>query len=262
MNEEFNDLLIRDLGRHKVLAERVADSVNLVRGEGPTAHRVNVDLGTFQDALPDEDVEIAIRRYADGIVAVMMEPGRSIAASWDFARTVARVSPRIVPRAFLSGAAAALGGDQAFSVPFHDELSMVVIVELDRGSRILTRSQVNAWGATDDRVVAAARSLLFHRTHDARWAQRGDGPVYELSTVDDERAVCSTVFADVFYSELKPSARFGIPARDTLLFVLEDTSDNLEALKVEVDRALRHADFPLTRSLFGFESGLPIPVEH
>ncbi|MEZ4462840.1 MAG: hypothetical protein R3E66_24560 [bacterium] len=262
MNENYNELLFGALARHKISAERVADSVNLVRGEGPTAHRVNVDLAAFQEVLPADEADVAIRRYADGIAAVMMEPGRSIASSWDFARTVARVTPRIVPSAFLDGARAALGGVPPFSVPFHGDLCLVVIVELDRGSRVLTRSQVDAWGATDDRVVAAARSLLFHRTRDARWAPRGDGPVYELSTIDDERAVCSTVFADVFYSELKPGARFGIPARDTLLFVLEDTSDNLEALKVEVDRAFRDAEFPLTGSLFGFESGIPIPVEH
>lgn len=256
MNTQTHSELAGALRRRKIHAEQLGPTLNLSFGEGLRAQRANIDLHDCESQIAHD-----IESFADGVAMVMREPPRSSAASWDFARTAAHVSPILVPNAFLMGVSSATGGDPAFHVPLSPNVNIAVTVDVGSGVRILPRSQVDRWNATNDRVVAAARSLLFHQTRDARW-QKLDGELYRLDTLPDERAVCALVFADVFYSQVGSRLRFGIPSRDEFLFVLDDEPDKVEALKLAVEKKHGDSISPLTTALFGFESGAPTLVEH
>jgi hypothetical protein len=264
MNVDSVAKLVEALRGEKVEVEQLANTLNAVRGMGPFAHHVNLDLDAFENALNSRMAssrDATIQAFARGVATVMTEPARSPAKSWDFARSASRMAPNLVTSAFLEGAVAATGGDPAFSVPYHDDVHLIVVLHIDRGLRLLTRGQVDAWGATNDRVVAAARSLLFHHTRDARWESIADTPVQRLIGMD-QNAVRSLVFADVFYSDVGPKIRFGIPTEDEFFFVADDTPENVQALKSAVESASRESLHRLTTAIFGFESGHPIAVEH
>ncbi len=264
MNSESVLKFIEALRSEKVEVEQVGNTLNAVRGIGPFAHQVNLDLDAFDAALaarPDTLAERTIRAFARGVATVMTEPARSPAKSWNFTRAAGRMAPSLVPSAFLDGARCATGGDSAFAVPFHEDVFLVVVLQIDRGIRLLTQKQVDEWGATADRVVAAARSLLFHHTQQARWEKIGDGPVFRVAGTG-ENAVRSLVFADVFYSEIGPKIRFGIPSEEEFLFVTDDSAEKVQALKSIIETVSRDAEHQLTTALFGFESALPVAVEH
>ncbi len=264
MNVDALAKLVEALRVEKVEVEQIANTLNAVRGTGPFAHHVNLDLDSFETTVnsrPEASLDATIRAFARGVATVMSEPARSPARSWDFARTASRMVPNLVTSAFLEGAVAASGGDPAFSVPFHEDVHLIVVLHIDRGLRLLTRGQVDGWGATNDRVVAAARSLLFHNTRDARWESIADTPVRRMIGME-QNAVRSLVFADVFYSDVGPRMRFGIPTEDEFFFVEDDTAENVQALKTAVESASTESLDRLTTAIFGFESGHPIAVEH
>lgn len=264
MNSESVSKLVEKLRLEKIEVEQIANTLNAVRGTGPFAHQVNLDLDEFEAALkarPNISPERTIQAFARGVATVMTEPARSPAKSWDFTRAAGRMAPNFVTSAFLDGARAATGGDPAFAIPFHDDVYLVVVLQIDRGIRLLTQKQVDEWGATQDRVVSAARSLLFHHTQQARWEKIVGGPVFRIVGTD-QNAVRALVFADVFYSDVGSKMRFGIPNEDELLFVADDSADNVQALKAAVEASSRDSDHHLTTAIFGFESGHPIAVEH
>lgn len=233
---------------------------NLVRGQGPTAHRTNVEPAALLGFLEAEPSPRRLEGVARGIAAVMAEPGRSTAANWDFRRTAARVTTNLETSAFLAGAQAANGGEPVFFVPYVDDLFLVVYVQLDSGSRVLTRRQVEGWQATNDRVVSAARSLLFHHSENVRW--QADEKHHRLDGRDDQNAVRAIVFEDLYYADYHPGIRFGLPTQEDFLFVIGESPDDIEALKTAVHAAFEASLYPLSKQVFAFVGGQPVPVDH
>lgn len=246
-------MLIEALEARGISVTPFEHTFNLVRGEGPTAHRVNVEL--------PEVVAEEIHAFVAGVEAVMSEPGRSNARGWDYRKTAARVSPNLVTQAFLRGANLASGGDPVFEVAFADGLALVVFVQLDRGTRLITVGQVQDWGATSDRVVAAARSLLYHHTGRPTW-EPVEGPVFRLSGRDEYQAVRAIVFEDLFFGDTSPRFRFGMPAQDAFYFTKTDDPEAVEILKGVIHRHHAAAQMPLSKEVFAFDGPAVVPVQH
>lgn len=256
----MHDMLKQELERLRIAVSPFENTWNLTRGEGPMAHRTNLDPGLLPAAQNAQLAAGAVHGFARGVAAVMAEPARSTAAQWDFRRTAARVTANLETEAFLAGAQAANGGEPVFFVPFVDDLFLVIYVQLDNGSRVLTRRQVDAWEATNDRVISAARSLLFHHSANVKWG--GTPPVLELDGRDDQNAVRTIVFEDLYYSDFKPTIRFGIPTQQNFMFVFGDNSDDIETLKRAVHDTHAAAAYPLSPRVYAFMGGQPVPMDH
>ncbi len=242
-------------------ASIVESTVNVKLGQGLRAHKVNIDLQPYIDDLPEGTKRKSwIGGFGAGVRAVVSEPARSRASEWPFERAAGRIMPEVHHRAFIEGVEAANDGDTPFTVALIDDLVVAYVMALDQGFRPVTSSQVEAWGATSDRVAGAGRSLLFHKSMNLRWS--ADGPIHRLG-LDDSSAARALIFEDLFFTELTSSEiAFAMPTTQHFLFVNGQTTENLAALKSEAVEVFEHADYPLTPAIYRFERGLPVPLEH
>ncbi|MGM0555621.1 MAG: hypothetical protein ACQEVA_04495 [Myxococcota bacterium] len=241
--------------------EEAAGTLNVAVGRGITASKANVDPSELVDILDQADEDERnrlIAGYASGVKHVLLEPKRSDAAEWSYEKTAGRLMPSVEVHTFTLGAAAASGG-QAWTKDYHEDLVMAYLIELDLGMRVLTESQVDDWGVTSDRVTAAGRSLLFHKSRNLKATKLDDFPVVERFSVGDEYdAARGLVVADVFFSEFDDDFRFATPTKDDFLFVRDDDAASIEALCAATDARFDEAEYPISRSLYTFELGKPV----
>lgn len=250
------------LGEHRVSTERIGDTLNATLGKGLMASKANLDLapvlehleGVAPEALPRQ-----IAGFASGVRAVMLEPKRSKASQWTYEETAGRMLPNLEVDTFVLGAEAA-GQETPWHARFSDELLLTVYIQLDRGLRLVTLPQMERWGATDDRIYSAARSMLFHRTRDAQLAPHEDlAHVRRVRVGDGYDAVRSIVLTDVFFADLDESSfRFSAPHQDLLLYVQGDDEERLAQLREATRRAFEGADYPLSDAIYSLEAGRPI----
>lgn len=271
--EESNtlrDAVIESLRAQRLSVEVVETDagprLEVTQGRGLVARRVSLDIGPLQswlDRRPERQVPRYLAGYASGVKGVLLEPARSKASDWAFNESAGRLLPNIEVDSFGLGVVAATGGDSPFALPFHDDLVVAYYIQLDMGMRVLTRRQVEAWGATEDRVVTAARSMLFHRTRDVlRGPVEAHPTVQRISVGDSYDAARSLVLADAFFAEIGASHRFSIPSQDELLLVESADEAQLDALKAATHEAYSASDYPLTTAIFAFEKGRPVAAEH
>lgn len=263
MTEE-NDLKeIEDALRTRRLdVKRVADTFNVSQGTGIMAHKANIDPRTILDEL-DDDAEARRRQiagFASGVKHVLLEPSRSSADEWDFITSAGRLAPAMQVSTFALGVHAA-SGESPWTIDFVDDLEVAYIIKLDRGLRVLTKAQVEHWGVSDDRITAGARSLLFHKTRDLGFKSlESFTAVRRLHAGDGHDAARCFVVADAFYSDIGPDFRFTIPSPDHFLCVFESTDDSLDELHRATEAVYSEAAYPLSRTLFRFESSKPVAV--
>ena len=273
-SDTLRDEVIETLRGRRLSVEPVQGDqgprLEVTQGRGLMARRASLDLAPLASWLEDRPPHQRARHiagYASGVKGVMLEPARSKASSWSFNETAGRLLPNIEVASFGLGVRAASadaeGGGDAFTLPFHDDLIVAYYIQLDMGLRVLTRPQVEAWGATEDRVVTAARSLLFHKTRDAAWRPlEGHPSVQRISVGDSYDAARALVLADAFFSEVDDGFHLALPSQDELLLVTSEDEAHIEALKAATHDAYSRSDYPLTTALFSLEKGHPVPAEH
>lgn len=258
-----NDLkrLSDKLASRNVSVEETAGTLNVAVGRGLTASKANIDPTELFEVVEGADEaqrDRLIAGYASGVKHVLLEPKRSDAAEWDYQKCAGRLMPSVEVHTFAQGVAAA-SGDQAWTRDYHEDLVLAYLIELDLGMRVLTESQVEAWGVTADRVTAAGRSLLFHKSRNLKAQKLDDYPVVERFCVGDEYdAARGLVVADVFFSEFDDDFRFATPTKDDFLFVRDGEGPSVEALCAAADARFNEAEYPISRSIYTFEIGKPV----
>lgn len=249
-------LVVDALREQRLEVSEVDGTLNVAQGTGLMAHKANLQPARLLAALADAP-ELQAKRlaagYASGVKAVLLEPVRSKARHWTFVESAGSVLPTIEVRSFAWGVADA-AGEEALIDEIGDELVLAWTMRLSRGMRVVTKPQYDEWGVTRDRMVAAARSLLFHMTRDVDWAS-GDWPetVYAIRVGDGFDASRILVVEDVFYSQLDVGWRFAMPEQNILLAV--STPDATDALSEVARTMYKTAPYPLSAQIWRLERG-------
>lgn len=260
---QWKDLLEETLTQWRVDVTAAGDTFNVKAGRGITAAKANIDPAPLWDVLHQADGghQRLVAGYASGVKHVLLEPRRSDAAEWGFEESAGRLMPNVEVHTFRLGAEAA-AGQTPWTEEFFEDLIVAYFIELDVGIRVLTQDQFDRWSAPAGRVVAAARSLLFHKSRGARPQKLDDFDGVEQITVGDEYdAMRSIIVADLFFAEFDDDFRFSTPTQDAFLFVRGDSADKVQSLREATDKLAHAADYPLTRSIYGFETGKPVLIE-
>jgi hypothetical protein len=247
----------------RVEVARVADTLNVKFGVGLVAHKANIDPSTLLERLagePEQGHARLIAGFVSGVKAVLGEPINSKAASWEFRQAAARLMPGIEVDTFVLGAQAA--GEDPWVIELGEGLVQAFFLELDRGSRVVSRAQVAGWGTTRDRMEVAARSMLFHKTREI--AQRepvSEHPgVWKIRVGDGWDASRGVVIPDMYFSEIdEPRYRFATPHQDLVLYTQEDgTGAPSAALALAAEAAYAEAAYPLTARIFSLKDHMPV----
>lgn len=247
---------------------RVEDTFNVALGQGPLAHRANVDpaalVARLEGTAAEQDewtLDRLVAGYASGVQHVLLEPARSKASEWSFIESAGGLMPNIEVDTFCLGAEAA-SGEAPWVQPFLGDMVVSYLVHLTRGLRVLSAPQVERWGTTADRVTSGARSMLFHRTRELRFVpHEGFTHVQALHGGDGYDAVRATVVADVFFGDTDSTTRIAMPTQDLLLIVFKGTDEAVAELREATAQAVQKASYPLSDQIFAFKSSKPVPVD-
>lgn len=223
----------------------VADGLRVSHGKGPRARAAVI----VPERVPARERADFVA-YAAGLKAALARPLLTAVADWEFTEIAGRLVPTVERAAFREGFLDG-GGGVPWEKPFAGEGSTLRVhyyVELDQGHQLLSQAQVQAWGVTDDRVMSAARSLLFHKTmqgepekHEsgADWYRLGDG-------YDAARALA---LPDIDYARARKGIVCATPTPYDLLFT--DFQGLDRGRFAEAVAALFGAsDYPLSRQLY------------
>lgn len=258
----YIEALLEALRAEKLDADLVAGTINVTRGAGRTASKANLDPHDLFERLGKEADMNALRQrqllagYVSGVSLSLREPSNSRASSLSYEQLAGGMLSNIEIDTFSLGVEA-VHGVAPWSAPFApvDGLIQVVYLSIDRGMRPLTLDQVERWGATDDRIYSAARSMLFHRTRDVTLdpvAQHDH--VRRVHHGDGYDAARSMVLTDVFFSDLDESTfHFAIPSQNHLLFTQASPGDDpakLDELSKLASSLLADAKYPLSSNIY------------
>lgn len=263
-DQEFIQSLESALVNRRVDVSRVEQTLDVSAGQGITAAQANIDPAPLFSELRRVDEarrERLVEGYASGVKHVLLEPKRSDADEWGFTESAGRLVPNVEVYTFELGAEAA-AGEPAWTTSFFEDLVVGYILELDVGMRVLTESQFEDWQATSDRVEAAARSILYHKSQNLKpQALEEFEGVEKLSAGDGYDAMRAIVVSDLFFGEFSDDFRFSMPTQDALLFVRDDEASSVAALREATDALVEEAAYAISRSVYGFELGKPVLVE-
>ena len=238
---------------------RVEDTFNVRQGQGPLATKAHVDPRPLLEVRADDPFvwRRQVAGFASGVKHVLLEPKRSDAGSWEFVDSAGGLLPTIQSDTFSLGVEAACG-EQAWTLPFCDDLQVAYLVRLPNGLRPVTVPQVEHWGVSEDRVTSAARSLLFHKTRQLSFKPYRDlSQVRRLKAGDGHDAARCLVVGDAFYSEVGDDFRFSLPTPEHFLCVHQKSPETLAQLRQATAEVLADTDYPLTEKLFRFRLGKP-----
>lgn len=253
------------LADRRLEVDRVENMLNVKAGSGVIAAKANLDPAPLWAVLEESEpsgYERLIEGYVSGVKHVLLEPKRSKASEWDYVESAGRLLPNVEVHTFRLGAQAA-AGELPWTLDFHEDLVIAYLLDLDMGMRVLTESQVEGWSASIERVTAAARSLLFHKSRNLTPEKlEGFDGVEKINAGDSYDAMRSIVVADVYFSDFDDSYRFSMPTQDALLFTRGHQDAQLEQLRAATDAHFDDATYPLSRSIYGFEVGRPVLDEN
>lgn len=243
--------------------ELVANTFNVSQGVGILASKANIDPTSLLEQLSEipERRRWQIAGYARGVKHVLLEPSRSDADHWSFVESAGSLLPSLEASTFILGAQAA-AGTLPWTLPFAEDLTIVYLMHLRRGLRVLTAQQVQNWGVSQDRITSGARSLLYHRTRDLK-PQIYDGfsQVRRIKAGDGHDAARYQVIADVFYTEVGAAFSFSFPTPDHFLCTFDSTPAAIVELREATSQTYASAPNPLTDSVFRYEQGKPVPLK-
>jgi hypothetical protein len=221
-----------------------ADGLEVTHGKGLRS-RTAIISATVSSASQADCVA-----YAAGLKAALARPLLTAVADWEFTEVAGRLVPTVERVQYREGFLDGGGGtpwEQPFAGPDSD-LRIHYYVELDQGHQLLTAAQVETWGVTDDRVMSAARSLLFHKTmqgeperHEtgADWYRLGDG-------YDAARALA---LPDLNYARTRKGLVCAAPTPYDLL-VLDLDGLDVEEFSKAVAAVFAASDYPLSEQLY------------
>lgn len=223
---------------------------------GPQKHRVTLDLAALESALPQGDPRAVAHNVARGIVAVINEPKNSDALSWSFIDCTPVIAPCAEGPGFIEGVRAA-GGDAPFFQPYVGDLQLAYYVDLDDGQRLLTASQVEAWGVHPERVQKAGMSILFHRSGYERWQnQVVDGTLIRRLAIGDGGDAARGSLLELFdFQKAQKGRLFAMPSQGSLVFTDTVDAEAFEILQRVVAGAFEKASDPLCTDIFKIQNG-------
>ncbi len=260
------DALIKALEAQRIAVEPIAGTLNLTRGKGLTASKANIDPAPLFTRLEEAEDEATTQRllagYVSGVSLTLMEPPNSKASAMSYEQIAGRMMPNIEVDTYILGVKAA-SGFEPWYVPFTDGLIQVVYLNLDRGMRPLTQDQVERWGATDDRIFSAARSMLFHKTRHAliEPVDEAHPDIKRVTMGDGYDAARGMVLTDVFFSELDEQRfRFAMPSQDVILFteLTKDEPERLTDLKEAAKGLFNKTNYPISSDIYKLNSTRPM----
>lgn len=261
--DQLQTRLEEALRDERLEVEAIGETLNLRRGSGKMAAKVNLDPQPFLSEL--QGCEPATRRrrlagYVRGVRHVMLEPGDSEADQWDFTTAAGTLAMSLEVESFVDGCEAA-AGSPAWSDDLDEDLVFVYLLELDMGMRAVTRDQFERWDASPDRVVEGARSMLYHKAHNHSPTPLDDyAGVEQLSVGDGFDAARCLVLDDLMWGDLDDSSRLAMPTPDDLYFVRDGTDQQVDALRRATRERYEEATYPLSNAMFRFERGQPVRV--
>lgn len=264
-SEQVIGAVVARLEAARVEVSRVADTLNVKYGQGLIAHKANLALDGLMARLADTPPEARdrlIAGFVSGVCAVLAEPLNSKAAGWEFRQAAARMMLNVEVDTFALGAEAA--GERPWVMALEGDLVMVVVLQLDRGLRVVSQAQVEAWGTTRDRLAVAARSMLFHRTREVAQREPVEGypGVQRVKVGDGWDAARCVVIPDLFFSEIDEAKyRFIMPHQDVLYFTEEDgTGAPTASLSALAAAEYSAAKYPISDALFKLVRHTPTRV--
>lgn len=233
------------LEQFRLVATDTDDGLRVVHGKGAQARSAFVP-GTRSGASRADCIA-----YAAGVKAALARPLLTAVADWSFTEVAGRLVPTVERAAYREGFLDG-GGGVPWEQPFADrsELRVHYYVELDQGHQLLTHAQVAAWGVTDDRIMSAARSLLYHKTMQggverhpsgADWYRLGDG-------YDAARAL---TLPDLDYARTRAGVACAAPSAYDLLVVDLEGIDR-ESFGATVAELFERSDYPLSDQVYAW----------
>jgi uncharacterized protein YtpQ (UPF0354 family) len=256
------DDLTQALHATRLQATPLDDTLRVQHGVGRLKKDVTLDLLPLQrylDAHPEER-RPALAGFASGVAGLLKEPLDPRAAEWTFVDAASRLVPSIEHVAFELGYAAA-GGAPPWLLPFAGNLRVAYYLELDRGLKVLTTPQLEAWQVTRDRVTCAARSLLYHKTGWDTLTPLPDDRADAYRLGDGYDAARALILTDLDYTRMRQGALFAIPHPDLLL--LRDPAQSPDDLAAFRDAVARHYDdarYPLSCQIFTWRDARELDV--
>jgi len=230
---------------------------------GSDDRSVRVEPSEFCEGLPadDQTARRAIAAYVSGIRHVLLEPAGSDADELEFTEVAGQLGMALHAAPFLVGAEAA-AGRTTWASHLVEDLYFVCFIELDRGMRVLTEHQFERWSATTDRLIAGARSMLFHRAQQTDPEPvEGRESVERLRVGDGYDAARILVVGDLLFGAFDDSSRFSLPTSNDLLFVRDGTDAAVEELGRATDEQVSKTHYPLSPILFELDQGSPKAVD-
>lgn len=245
---------------------RDGDSLELNKPEtaGRDARTTRVDPTEFMSATRSNDPERLTNRvegFVRGIRHALLDPKKSGDGDWTFRKAAGRLVPSIELPAFGQGVKA-VEGQPTWSKSFPDGLQIQYFIELDRGLRVLTAPQVEAWGVTEDRIDSAARSVLYHKTQNESFESHESAESVKTVDIGDGfNAARSLIILDLYYLELSRDVHFAVPTPNDLLFTTDDSDEAVQTLSQIAEQTYRREDEGLSPTLFTYDKGNPVEAE-
>jgi hypothetical protein len=241
------------LARLSLSTDATAEGLVVLAGRGLSARRTTIPEARLHAV---SDMGAADRAaWARGVEAVLAEPGRSDAHTWEFVRCAATLLPQWERPAFAIGAGDA--GAPPFSAPAPAGLIRVYFFELTQGVRLLSAEQAALWGAHPDRLDRAGLSILYHRTrhHEPTPSDAAAGAL-ALWTGDGHDAPRVLLF------EIAPPEHSrvyaAVPDQNTLVWVDGQDAGAVAELREWASVRFGQSSDPLTDQLIDIVDGRPL----
>lgn len=240
--------------------EPLADTLNLRWGSGLRTSKANIDLTSFNTYLSTLEGPHAhhVEGYVQGVLRALKEPVRHRSAKWSYEQSAGGMMPELQTESFALGFEA-VQGSRPWAQALGGGVLLTTAMVVDQGIKTISQDQVAQWGATDDRMYSAGRSMLFHRTRD-HVDEHGftSKPVHTLKVGDGFDAARCMVIADLLFTHLDEfSMLFGLPHQDILLYTEGRSDQHIQALQEETQRVYKEASYPLSNELFELSKGRP-----
>ncbi len=238
------------LETHAFQLERSAEGAALVEGEGVY---VVLPLAEMADAHKESGVDVVswASSFVEGVAAVL--DASPADEELTFAEAAAVLVPRLEGAGFSAGVRAA-GGERVYMRPWADSLRITYWLTLDLGPRLVTASEVERWGVSDDRMSSAARSLLYHRTEEAAATVKDEVSCYAIGDGYDTGRVM--VLEDLQWGRFDGALLLGVPSTGRLVFrAATDRAEDVAAFRAMVEADYDAATRPLALGVFRLERG-------
>jgi len=216
---------------------------------------VELDLVALAESAADDTPatpRVWVASFLEGVDAALSAPPLPEDAA--FSDLAGGLVPRLDGPGFAAGLEAA-GSSAPYQAAWLDGLFLTYWIELDMGVLPLTQELVAEWGATDDRVRSAARSLLFHKSRRHEPEPLEDGPVLRWRAGDGYDTARVLVAADRFWDRPREGVWAGVPCDGELLLAFE--SEALPELARLTRGAYERAGYPLSPHAYDIAGPTP-----